>query len=229
MNKLYLHSSQASNNTYTLDQPITGKYRLLGFNCTNNIFNVNDTNNKIYINENSVNLIGNLTNGYYDASDFITMCSSVLNGVCSGTISISRNSNTNKLTIDNDGFSFYFSFGTNTTNSARKLLGFDETDGTNSTAQTSNIPIDLNTCKSFFINISDNDDKDIQGINFFNTSFFIQGTGGFGEILRYIVRDNFEQIIKFSRGIKKIEIEFHDLNNNSVDLNSEYEILFEKL
>ena len=49
--KLYLHSSKASNNIFTLDQTINGSWKLLHFSATNNLFNVNDTNNKIYFND----------------------------------------------------------------------------------------------------------------------------------------------------------------------------------
>ena len=229
MTKLYLHSSQAKNNRFKLDQPIKGKYKLIGFTFTNNIFNVNDTNNKIYMRELASDLTATLTNGYYDPTEFVNMVNTELNNVCTGTISVSKDNNTNKLTISNDNFSFYFTFGTNTSNSGRKLLGFNENDGTNSTSQTSDNPIDLNSYKNIFVNISENDDRDIEGMNYFITSLIINGNGTFGDAIRYIPRDNFEQYIKFSRGVKNIEIKFHDLNNNDINLNSEYEILFQKM
>ena len=225
---LYLHSSQGTNNRYTLDNAIEGVYKLISFSCTNNIYNVDDTCNKIYFNENGINYETTLENGYYNYNDFVTECLRAISDVSLGSLTATRDSNTNKLRIINS-LSFYFTFGSNTENSARKLMGFNEVDGTNSTLQVSDNPMDLNTHKSFFINISDNDNKNIEGIDFYRTSFIIQGEGGFGEILRYKINENIEQYIKFSRGVKNIDIKFHDLNQEVLDINSEYEIILKKV
>ena len=225
---LILDSNKATNNIYNLDKKIEGRWRLLSFVSTNNIYNVNDNNNKIYWNENGGNLTTTLTNGCYNYTDFATHLSTQLNASASGTITISFNENTRKLTISNDTHNFYFTFGTNTSNSARVLLGFNETDGTNSTSQTSTNPIDLNTYKNIFINIKQNNNRNVEGIDFFNTSFVINGTGTFGDTFRYINNDNFSQYVKF-RNIKQVEITIHDLNNNSITLNSEYQLILQKI
>ena len=226
MTKLYLNSNDLSDNKWTLDNPIKGKYKLIGFVCNNDIYNVNDNNNKVYVNE-SGDLTATLTNGYYDSTDFVSMLETQLNSVCSGTITCALDSNTHKLTISNTN-NFYFTFATNTDNSARFLMGFNATDGTNQMTQTSDNCIDLNPYKDIFINISENDDRDIEGVNYFNTSLIINGDGNFGEIMRYIPKDNFDQYMKLSRQTKYITIKIHDSNNNDINLNSEYSIIFEK-
>ena len=228
MSKLYLHSSKASSNVYTLDNRIKRTYKLLSFCCTNNMFNVNDYNNKIYITENSIDLEGTLTNGYYDINDLKDNISTVLNNICSGTITVTLDDNTNKYTISNDTHNFYFSFGTNTSNSARVLLGMNASDGTNATSQTSDVPLDLNTHKNIFIRFEQDDNTDIMGIDFFNTSLVINGTGSFGEILRYVDDDNFQQYVRF-KDTKKLKVTIHDNNNNTVTLNSDYEIILQKV
>jgi hypothetical protein len=225
---LLLDSLKSTNNVFTLNKPISGYYLLRCFVCTNNIYNVTDYNNKIYINENSNNLTATLTNGYYDINDLKTNITTAMNAVCSGTISITIDSNTNKYTFTNDTYNFYFTFNTNTTNTARFLLGFNATDGSNNTTQTSNNPININTNPSFFINILENDDKNITSTDYFDTSLFINGTGTFGEILKYINNDNFDQYIKIQNPTKKITISFHDNNNNPIVLNSQYIIIFEE-
>ena len=227
---LILDSKKYLNNKFALDNFIQGMYKLVSFVSTNNMYNVNDTNNKIYLNESgSGNLTAILTNGYYDPTDFISQVSATLNNVCSGTITVSRNSNTNKLTINNNSFAFYFTFGSNTNNSARKLLGFNEEDGAaGSTSQISDNPMDLNTCKNIFITFEEDNDRNIEGINFFNSSLLIQGNGNFGEILRYKEIENFSQYVKF-KTTKALQISFSDIDDNTINLNSDYQIILRKL
>ena len=45
-----------SDNQITFDNKIQGDYQLETFVFTNNLYNVDNTNNKVYINENSNNL-----------------------------------------------------------------------------------------------------------------------------------------------------------------------------
>ena len=225
---LLLHSDKSNDNNFTLDNSIEGVYRLISFVATNNIYNVNDNNNKIYVNENGTNYTITLTNGYYDSTDFQTNISTAMNGVLTGTIGVSYDDNTRKYTITNT-LPMYFTFGSNTTNSARKLLGFNANDPLIfSTTQTSDNPIDLNVCKNIFITISEDDNRNIEGIDFFNCSLIVNGISDFGGIMRYVDVDNFSQIVKF-KNTKNLNVSFHDANNNSINLNSEYQIILRKI
>ena len=217
-----------ANNELKFDNKIKGEYELESFVFTNNIYNVDDNNNKVYFNENTSDLTATLTNGYYDETDFRTHLQTQMNAVASGTITITLDSNTNKLTISNDTHNFYFTFATNTSNSARKLLGINATDGTNGMTQTSDNPIDLNTHKCFFVNIQENENKNVDAPSYFNTSFMIQSSGAFSETARYIRNDNFRQVAKF-RNEKKITFKIHDKSNNVLNLNSEWFMLLSQI
>ena len=228
---LVLHSDKSNSNVYTLDKRIKGAYQFKSFVATNNIYNVNDTNNKIYFDEDfglsTYQRTATLTNGYFDANDLKSNIASAMDSVASGTITVTYDDNTNKYTINNTSL-FYFTFSSNTSNSARKLLGFNASDGTDSLSHTSDIAIDLNPCKNIFVTIMEDDNRYVEGIQFFNCSLVINGVSGFGEIVRYIDVDNFVQTVKF-KDTKKLTLLFHDANNNSIDLNSEYQIILQKL
>ena len=86
MRYLYLDSNKSNNNKFALDNPINDKYKLISFYFTNNIYNINDTNNKIPFIENSISYTATLTNGYYDSTDFINHLSIILNNEAIGTI-----------------------------------------------------------------------------------------------------------------------------------------------
>jgi hypothetical protein len=225
---ILIHSKDLTNNTITFDNAIQGNYQLLSFCFTNNIFNVSNTNNKVYFNENGSDLITTLTNGYYDSSDFVSHLQTKMTASAVGTINCSLDNNTRKLTISNDTHNFYLTFATNTTNSARKLLGFDESDGSNASSQTSNNPIDLNKHKCIFINIEENDNKNIDSVSFFNTSLMIESSGSFGETSRYIKNDYNNQYVKF-RNVKKLTFKIHDEYNNTINLNSEWILVLGKI
>ena len=211
-----------NNGKFTLDNPIQGKWKLLSFCFTNNIYNINDTNNKIYINENGTDFTITLDSGYYDVNDLKTEITSKLQSSLTGTIVVSIDSS-NKFTITNTK-SFKFTFGSNTTGSARKLLGMNAVDDDNANSHTSDIPIDLNTHKNIFINIKEDSGRDVTSTSHFSTSLVVNGVGSFGDMLRYNNHDNFDQYINF-RNTKAITIRTHDLDNNDVDLNSEYSII----
>ena len=226
--KLYLDSRKSVNNKFTLDAAIEGKWELISFVSTNNIFNVNTNNNKVYLFDGS-DVIATLPVGSYDITDLKTALATAINDVASSTYTVSVDLNTNKYTITNtDDNEFHFTFGSNTTNSARQLLGFNGSNGDNSTTHTSDNPVDLNPHKNLFINICENDDRDVTGQSYFNTSLVINGNGAFGEIMRYVKRDNFNQFLKF-RNTKNIEVKFHDLNHKIIELNSDYVIILEKV
>ena len=224
---LFLDSNKSSNNIYKLDKRISGIYKLVSFVTTNNTYNVNDNNNKIYWNESGSDLITTLTNGHYSSDDFTTHLSTQLNSSASGTVTVTLDDNTRKFTISNTN-PYYFTFALNTSNSARKLLGLNEADGANGASHTSDNPIDLNTYKNIFITIEQDDHRNIEGQDFFNHSFVINGTGAFGEICRYINQDNFDQYIKL-RKTKMLKVVFHDIDNNVIDINSEYQLILQKM
>ena len=223
---LYLDSNTTSNNTFKLDRPITGKFKLLSFTCTNNIQNVNEYNNIVYITENSVDYQIELPTGYYDIYDLKSMLEDEIGSILMGTFSVDLDENNNKYTFSNT-LPFYFTFFTNTSKSARKLLGINAVDTSSSTSYTSDVPVDVNTYKNIFINILQNDDRNIRSINHFTTSFIINGSASFGETLRYINQDNFDQFSKFEK-TKTLTIRFHDINYNPIELNSDYQIILQR-
>lgn len=226
---LFLDSNKINNNRYTLDNRISGVYKLLSFVSTNNIYNVNDTNNKIYFRVGPFDLIATLTNGFNDINDLKQNIEDAINNsaLLYGTWSVSVDTKTNKFTITSTA-SYSFTFGTNTNNSSRKLLGFNEEDTSSGTTQISSNPADLNYCKNIFITFLEDDNRNIKGIDFFNASFLINGTGSFGEILRYIDENNFQQYIRLKQ-VKNLNIRFYDENINPINLNSEYQLVLKKV
>ena len=228
MSKLYLHSTNSTNNVFNLDKKINGTWKLLSFNMTNNLYNVDNTNNKIYIDEGGTDREITLANGFYDINSLKTELTTALNNICTGTFTITINSNT-RTYIFTSTANFGFAFGSNTSNTGRKLIGMSETDDTQTTSHSSDIPIDLNRHKNIFIRINEEDNNDVFSVSYFNTSLAINGNGTFGDSYTFVSDDNYNQYIRFKQNTKKISLNFHDMNNNTIELNSDYGILFEKV
>ena len=224
---IFLHSDKSNNNVFKLDKKIQGYYQLKSFVATNNLYNVTDNNNKIYVNENGNDITITLTNGYYYASDLKTHLQTQMNNAMTGTVTVSLNDNTYKFTITNT-LLFSFEFLSNTTNTARKLIGFNAENKFHALTQTSDVPIDLNPCKNIFITFTQDDNRGVEGIDFFNCSLVVNGNKDFGDVLRYVDVDNFTQTVKF-KNTKIINVSFHDASNNNIDLNSEYQIILKKI
>ena len=96
--------------------------KLIYLNLPNTIYNVNDSNNKLYLEYgpgfDEVTIT--LTNGCYNIDQFITEVSTQLNNSGSGTWTVGCNSTTLKITITNTT-NFIIKKGDN---SANELLGF---------------------------------------------------------------------------------------------------------
>ena len=225
--KLCLDSETSTNNSYQLDKPINGTWKLISFNMTNNMFNVNDTNNKIYFSEGANERVCSLNNGFYDINTLKDELTTEMNNVSSGLISITVDDNARKYTFTNTT-NFGFTFETNTSNSGRRLIGKNAVDDIQNSSQTSDKSVDLNKHKQFYIRISQDDNNDIFSTSYFNTSLVINGNGSFGDLYTFTAIDNYNQYVKFKH-TKRLDIQFHDINNNTLDLNSDYTIILEKL
>ena len=85
------------------------------------------------------------------------MIQTVLNNVTGESFSVTGNSTTKKLTFTNAA-AFYFTFGTNTTNTAKDIIGISG-NTTSNTTYTSDVCCDLNPIKSFFCEIREDNSK----------------------------------------------------------------------
>ena len=228
--KLYLNSVDSSNNKYKLDDAIEGEWKLISFAFTNNIYNVNDTNNKIYFTEETEHdendYTATLTNGINDPNDLKSNIETAMNNETNETITVTYDDKTKKFTITSTE-TFYFKFGTNKSNSANKLIGMNAIHRNGATSHTSDTSIDLNPYKEIFINIEENNDRNVFGVEYFNSSLIVCECGSSGDIVRYNYRDNSEQRVKLKR-TKDITIRIHDSKNQEINLNSEYSIVLEK-
>ena len=174
---IIIQSTNTIGNITTLDETIKGKYKLSLFTSNNNFYNVNDFNNKVYVNVNSTDYTITLTNGFYTPSTFISYLGNALTTATGETFTITKNDTTRKFTTT-CSVSFQYTFATNTQNSASQLIGVNA-DTTSSTSYTSSNTWDLSPIKLIFCNIHQDKNK-IFNTNMISSSCVISTDSEFG-------------------------------------------------
>lgn len=150
-------SSSISSSSFTINSSIVfdkGWYKLEQFYLPNAKYNVDASNDIIYFTESGVQKTTTLKHGYYDSSNIASEMTTALNSVSSGYNVILDNTSM-KLTITNTQ-PFGFLWGSNTINSANKILGFSQNDVDESTSITSTYPINVTGYLWYSLRINNN-------------------------------------------------------------------------
>lgn len=237
MSKLLLQSENRTSGsvhdgTLNATVPIQGEYVLLEFSINDRIFNVSSKNDQVYVKVNSTtDHTLSLTPGYYSLSQLKTELSTQLNTIAGQTFTVTSDSKTGKFTISiSGGNNFSLTFGTNKSNSARKVLGFSEVDTSSSSSHTSDLSADLTPYKSIFCRIEEDSKQDINSHEHFYTSLILSGESTFGGPIRYKYGEMYPQVVSFNSPTKKLNYRFHDESNADVDFNGcEWMMLLQKI
>lgn len=212
-----VRSKNKIGNIIQLDEQINGDYKLELFTFTNNLYNVNNFNNTLYIFINSQNYVINIPVGYYTYSSIIPILQNSLFSATGNTFNITFDYNTHKFTFSTST-NFQFTFLTNSDNSIGEFLGFD-VDTTLDTSTTSNKPVDFNPTKIIFAQIHQDENK-ISLTNILQASFYFHSDVSFGNVLKYPTNyTDYAPTLHFSN-INKISIDFYDVNNNKINIDN---------
>lgn len=220
MTIIVLNSSDRSTGTNVdgrIDIPnnrkLNGTYKASNFIMSNSLYNVNSTNNKIYFTESSTDYTATLLNGSYSASELPAQIKTSMEAVGSETYTIVYNYNTNKIEWSATG-NFGFTFLTNTSNSAYKLLGINNTaDDSEATSRTSDNAIDLTPNKIIYLSIPEANNK-LTLSNGQQSSIYISQSSNFGDIIRAdLSTDDIE--LSFNNKIN-VSYQLHDESGNNL-------------
>ena len=223
----------SSNGTIDLDFGKVFKenayYELVEFAMSNSLYNVNAYNNNLPFSENSVDKSTTLTQSTYTASELATEIQTQMDASGNNTYTVTFDDKSGKFTIARaTGVdSFGFTYGTNTSNTSRYLLGFDASDQTEGTTQTSDNVIDITPYKIIYFYFINN--ANIAGNSKFSASFSISGNGGFLEPIRYNKNEKYSQTVKFNSETA-IEFRIVDKNNKIIDFHgASWEMILKRM
>lgn len=200
--------------------PIVGQYRVHNIQIPRTNYNVNSTNNLIYfIDADAVNYTATITPGSYTSSTLASAIVSAMEAQSAQTYTVTFSSTTGKYTFVPGSGNISFLFASNTTNSARYILGFNAEDTTPASSVTSTNSIDLSYTPSVSIFINECLDSNYglfkeQGSEYSIYVPFVQSYGSYTDLQ---TNDIAQKIIL--RNTKSLNIKLLDHDNNQIDLN----------
>ncbi len=204
-----------------------GFYKLHHSLFFNSFYNVNNTNNKIYFQENSGSiLIATLENGYYNTSNIVSNIHTQLEAIGTHNYTVTLSSTTNKLTIVPNTGTVKFWFATYTENSAKDILGFTG-DTISASSLTSDIPIDLTDTLSLNVRIEGNGIENFlqdNNANFY--SFTVPIISNSLELNYY--EPTHPQYIKINNPIRDIRVRILNEDNEQIVMHNEYYFVLQK-
>ena len=222
-------SGNSHNGSIKLLNALEGEYYVESFTITDRIYNVSDTNNKVYINSYNGATPSNhtltLTNGFYSETQLRDELSTKLNTISGNTYTVTYDSKTAKYTItETSGDTFKFTFLDNTSNSARKLIGFSKANTSYSTTHTSDIGADLCPFKIICCSLDEVGKKHIKTTEHYHTDLYFSCESSYGGTIRWMC-DKYIQLIDVFKTPKTLNYRFHTIDGNDINLNGQEWIL----
>ena len=227
-------SGSSSEGDLKLHKALAGEYVVESFVMTDRLYNVSNSNNKVYVNSYNGATASNhtltLTNGYYSETQLRDELSMKLNQISGNTYTVTYDNKTSKYTItETSGDTFKFTFKDNTANSARKLLGFSETNTTYNSTHTSDLAVDLCPQKIIYCNIEEVGRKHIETTVHTHTDLYFTTNSSYGGVIRYTCEECVQNI-HFLKTPKRIHYRFHTLEGENIDFNGiEWVIVLHKI
>lgn len=200
------------------------KLRLVSASIPITYYSVNSTNNVIYFNENiGANATANITAGSYTTTSLATVIGTVMTAASPNgrTYTVTYSNTLNAFTITVSAGTFRFSFGTNVTNSAFRVLGFNNTDGVLALTQTSPNQPQLNLTSVICLRSAELAGRLIKSnvsnqIND-NVLYIMPVTVALGDLLTYYNQDSDYYEIDM-KNCNKFDIMLTDLSGNILDI-----------
>lgn len=200
------------------------KLAFVGAYIPNTIYNITSSNNLVYFND-GANRIATIPSGNYDVSTLSSAIQTQMNSVSALTFTVSYSPMTYKMTITGTA-PYSLTFGTNTTNSIAKKIGFANLNTTPALSQTGNNAVQLNK-QIMYINI-----KELVSIAKTSSNiiynFAIPINANSNEVIQYYENTAFKQ--EFSIGnnmnLNTISFELRDEDNQLINFNGAELVLY---
>lgn len=218
MFRIIKSSDLTTSSKLALRDDISGNWSLYYFSMTNHLYNVTSENNVVYGDLGGA-FSFSIPPGSYSYVDLTSQLQTQLNVVDPGNFTVTYSLITGKYTVTNSTNNWYWTFGTNTTSSAYKLLGSLATDSTSALAWTSDVTADLISRPVFFIEFREDVDRRFVDSDHLTASFMISSDSLFQEAIRVDNMNSPTQDITFKL-TKNLTVHFLDLSGNALDFSN---------
>lgn len=194
---------------------LDGKYVVKNVSLPNSFYNVNSSNNVVYFYETGASTSATIPVGNYTASSLATQLKTSMDAVSTVTYTITYSNISGKFTFVSSGNS-NFEWGSNTANSARYLLGFNEEDTSPTTSQESTNVINLSPYPHIGIDIQEDSHPNYITAERAHSSIIVPLSVSFGSY-QVLPMDDFRQIVSLPR-TRTLNIRL--IHNGSIVLNN---------
>lgn len=201
--------------TIELKNSIQGRYKVNACVIPNTFYNINSYCNVLYFDDGTPRSV-TITPSNYSASTLATAIQTALNASGSSiTFTVTQSSATNKMTIAGDS-AFTLKFGTNTTNSIAKRIGFIDADTSSALSHVGTNVIDIAYPRMVFVDINQRPNVASSGNGTGTMVFPIESSSS--DLSIFKSESSFEMYIDFEL-TNIIECKIRDDDNKPLDLN----------
>jgi len=207
-------------------------YEMLSYHSVDHMYNVEvGVNDKVYFDEGAGLLTGTLNPGAYttealmlteivralDAAGGVTYGGSSFD-VATGLYSFVPNAGT-----------FGFLFASNTTASARRLLGKNAVDDVQADPIPSDVVVDLRLHSNIFIKIPQDGNKHVTLLDGTEYSLMVPLNNMFGEEIHHRKQQHYQQFLTFVTNISAMDIELYTQDGVALVNAPDYELILRKV
>lgn len=220
------NSGDSQSYNISLEENLNGTYELATFSMSNNFYNVvTGENDKIYLNHSvDGNRTATLTQGNYTGSTLATMLKTVMDAAMATiTFTVAYSSSTGKITFTPSGGTFGFRFSSNSSQTARYVIGKNAVDDSNGASQVSDNPIELSLHKHICIKIAQDSNQHVTLSNGVEASLIIpiDDSVPFNEgIIQYQRNKGFNQLLTFGSQISSLDITLYSNDGDNLPVNA---------
>ncbi len=182
-------------------------------------YNINSSNNVIYFNDGG-NQTATMPVGNYTATTFVPMLETTLNSV-SGIGFVVTYSDTTMMFTITAGSNWFYTFGTNQTNSANYILGADPVNTSPALSVTGPNAINLSLPLYFYVSVNEFQTNVKSTNNFDNASFVFVNPVNSGDVLVFDRNTQYKQVVNITESnIQTLSVRFTNHNNQTLNINN---------
>lgn len=138
-----------------------GRYRVYSLILPFYDYHVSSTNNQVYYTDSGGAQVATIPEGYYSGTTLASALKTIMDAESGPVYTVAYGESSKKLTFTPASGNLHFTFGTNTSNSAARLLGFDASDGSAAASQTGDNPVQLRRAEYLRLDLSGRTDINV--------------------------------------------------------------------
>lgn len=206
-------------------------YEMLSYHSVNQVYTVEaGVNDKVYFDEGAGLLTATLSPGSYTETSLLVELIAKMDALSGNSYATSSFSSvTGKYTFTLGAGTFQFLFTSNTSDSARRLLGMNEFDDVLAASHVSDNVVDLKLHSNIFITIPQEGSKNVTLLDGSEFTLMIPLNTAFGQDIHHRKQEHYQQLMIFTSNISNIDIELYTQDGVPLKNTPDYTLILRKL